>query len=233
MQPGTPINKLLAPYGLVQLFAGNQSRPNKVCPALNFLHQFRTCYIVKIDMLHVFKHSASTMGGYLLYKCAFYTEPLHQVGPTSSQNQYKVVRLHQATSEIFVESYIANKNYCQGLYRRGLSLPPIKPTTIAEPLPPPPNNPPPPQNRSRRRLKTRHCRRTVVAVAAELLPPPPKKPPPPQYPCRRHLRPRRCRRIAAAATEPLPPPPKTLPLPPKTPPLLPKTHNFLHLPLYG
>jgi hypothetical protein len=114
------------------------------------------CYIVKIDMLHAFKHSASTTGGYLPYKRAFYTEPLHQAGTTSSQNQYQAVRLHQAMSKIFVESYIANKNQRQGLHPRGLPPPPIKHVAAAEPPPPPPKNLPPSQNHCRRRLKT--CR---------------------------------------------------------------------------
>jgi hypothetical protein len=62
-------------------------------------------------------------------------------------------------NKIFVEFYIANKIYRQGLHPRGFPPPLIKPTAVAEHLPPPPKNP---------------------AAAAEHLPPPPKTPSPPQ-----------------------------------------------------
>jgi hypothetical protein len=58
---------------------------------------------------------------------------------TLTEYQRQAIRLHQATSKIFVELYIVNKNHRQGLYPRDLPPPPIKPAA-ADPMPPPPQN---------------------------------------------------------------------------------------------
>jgi hypothetical protein len=58
---------------------------------------------------------------------------------------------------IFVESYVTNQIYRQGLRPHGLPPPLIKPTAVVESLPSPPKNPPPPQNRCRRWLEFAVC----------------------------------------------------------------------------
>jgi hypothetical protein len=65
--------------------------------------------------------------------------------------------------KFFVEFYIANMNYRQGLHLRGLLPPLIKPAAAAPRLPPLPKTPPPSQNRCRH-LKT-HCRLRTTAAA--------------------------------------------------------------------